>query len=73
MLPGFRPLAVKQFLGRIHRAEGKSKSIQRILLAAGCPVEERKAERLTERLSGMSILNDGVDVPLTEDDLMGMF
>jgi hypothetical protein len=73
LLPGFRPLAVKQFLGRVHRAEGKSKSIQRVLFAAGCPVEERKAERLTERLRGMSILNDGVDVPLTEDDLMGLF
>lgn len=73
LLPNFRPLVLRQFLGRVHRATGRSPSLQRVLFAGGCPVEERKAERLTERLRGMSILNDGVDVPITEEDMMGLF
>jgi len=73
LMPGFNPVNVVQFLGRVHRATGRSKSLQKVLFAAGCPTEERKAERLTERLRGMSILNDGVDIPITENDLMGLF
>ena len=73
LMPGFNPVNVVQFFGRVHRATGRSKSLQRALFAAGCPTEERKAERLTERLRGMSILNDGVDIPITENDLMGLF
>ena len=66
--PGWSPTDLKQALGRVHRAGGKSTSIQRILYAADT-VEERVAERIQERLRTLAILNDGVDLNLTETDL----
>jgi superfamily II DNA or RNA helicase len=66
--PGWSPTDLKQALGRVHRAGGKSTSIQRILYAADT-VEERVAERIQERLRNLAILNDGVEVNLTETDL----
>jgi superfamily II DNA or RNA helicase len=66
--PGWSPTDLKQALGRVWRAGGKSTSIQRILYAADT-VEERVAERIEERLRTLAILNDGIDFNLTETDL----
>ena len=66
--PGWSPTALKQALGRVWRAGGKSTSIQRILYAADT-VEERVAERIEERLRTLAILNDGVEFNLSETDL----
>jgi len=66
--PGWSPTDLKQALGRVWRAGGKSTSIQRILYAADT-VEERVAERIEERLRTLAILNDGIDFNLTEKDL----
>jgi hypothetical protein len=45
-------------VGRIHRANAKSKSIQRIVFAAGT-VEEQACEAVRAKLSNMALLNDG--------------
>jgi len=66
--PGWSPTDLKQALGRVWRAGGKSTSIQRILYAADT-VEERVAERIEERLRTLAILNDGIDFNLTEKDM----
>lgn len=66
--PGWSPTDLKQALGRVWRAGGKSTSIQRILYAADT-VEERVAERIEERLRTLAILNDGIDFNLSEKDL----
>ena len=66
--PGWSPTDLKQALGRVWRAGGKTTSIQRILYAADT-VEERVAERIEERLRTLAILNDGIEFNLTEKDL----
>jgi superfamily II DNA or RNA helicase len=66
--PGWSPTDLKQALGRVWRAGGKSTSIQRILYAADT-VEEQVAERIEERLRTLAILNDGIDFNLTDKDL----
>ena len=66
--PGWSPTDLKQALGRVWRAGGKSTSIQRILYAADT-VEEKVAERIEERLRTLAILNDGIEFNLTERDL----
>jgi SNF2 family DNA or RNA helicase len=66
--PGWSPTDLKQALGRVWRAGGKSTSIQRILYAADT-VEEKVAERIEERLRTLAILNDGIEFNLTEKDL----
>ena len=66
--PGWSPTDLKQALGRVWRAGGKSTSIQRILYAADT-VEEKVAERIEERLRTLAILNDGIDFNLTDKDL----
>lgn len=66
--PSWSARTLKQALGRVHRAGGRSVSIQRILYAADT-VEERVAERVDERLRTMAILNDGVELNLTDEDL----
>ncbi len=50
---------LKQVLGRVHRAGGKSKSIQYIIYAAGVGIEESICEKLDEKLKRMDTLNDG--------------
>jgi hypothetical protein len=52
----------------VWRSGGKSTSIQRILYAAGT-VEETVASRIEEKLRNLSLLNDGVDIKLTDEDL----
>ncbi len=49
----------RQVLGRIHRAGGKSKSIQFLVYAAGVPIEESICEKLDEKLKRLDLLSDG--------------
>jgi superfamily II DNA or RNA helicase len=56
--PGFNAVQLKQALGRVHRANARSKSVQRIVFAAGT-VEERACEAVRAKLSNMALLNDG--------------
>jgi superfamily II DNA or RNA helicase len=66
----------RQVLGRVHRAGGKSKSIQFLVYAAGVPIEESICEKLDERLKRLDLLNDGaIDptislLPETEEDVV---
>jgi superfamily II DNA or RNA helicase len=56
--PGFSAVQLKQALGRVHRANARSKSVQRIVFAAGT-VEERACEAVRAKLANMALLNDG--------------
>jgi superfamily II DNA or RNA helicase len=49
---------LKQALGRIHRINSKSKSVQRLVYCAGT-IEEKIAKRLNEKLKNIETLNDG--------------
>ena len=57
-LPGEDTRVMKQLLGRVWR-QGGTKSIQRILYAAGT-VEELMADRMDERLRNLDLFNDGI-------------
>ena len=50
---------LKQVLGRVHRAGGKTKSIQYIVYAAGIQIEEKTCNLLDEKLKRMDLLADG--------------
>jgi superfamily II DNA or RNA helicase len=50
---------LKQVLGRVHRAGGKTKSIQYIVYAAGSHIEEKTCNSLDEKLKRMDLLADG--------------
>jgi hypothetical protein len=56
--PSWRAKVIKQCLGRIPRAEGKSYCLQKFLYA-NVPVEQRMAYRLEARLDNLAMLNDG--------------
>jgi superfamily II DNA or RNA helicase len=56
--PSFNAVEMHQVLGRVHRAGGKSKSIQRLVYAAGT-IEEQVARRLNAKLAAMEAFNDG--------------
>lgn len=49
---------LKQVFGRIHRAGGKSKAIQKIIFCAET-IEESIAERVQEKMKNMDTINDG--------------
>ncbi len=66
--PTYSAKDLKQALGRVHRANGKSKSLQRIIYAAGT-VEEAVCKAVAKRLEAISSLNDG---DLYEKDLLGV-
>jgi superfamily II DNA or RNA helicase len=59
IMPSPSVFDLKQVLGRVHRAGGKSKSIQYLIYAAGVPIEESICEKLDEKLKRMDTLNDG--------------
>ena len=56
--PGFNAVQLKQALGRVQRANSKSKSVQRIVFAAGT-IEERACAAVRAKLGNMALLNDG--------------
>lgn len=65
--PTWSAVDLRQTLGRVHRAGGKSKSLQRLVYAAGT-VEEQVAATVESKLIDLDTLNDGVvsDLNLTE-------
>ena len=58
LCPTYNATDLKQALGRVHRAGGKSKSIQRLVYAAGT-VEENVAKSVNQKIAAISALNDG--------------
>jgi len=61
--PTWSSIELIQALGRIHRAGGKSKSLQRIIYAANT-VEEKIADKLRIKLKDLNTINNG-DLDLT--------
>jgi superfamily II DNA or RNA helicase len=61
--PTWSSIDLVQALGRIHRAGGKSKSLQRIIYIADT-VEERIADKLKIKLNNINYINNG-DLDLT--------
>jgi superfamily II DNA or RNA helicase len=55
--PTWRGVTLRQALGRVHRAGGKSKSIQKLLYASGS-IEEQIAARVRQKLSDIDTIND---------------
>lgn len=56
--PTYSAIDLKQALGRIHRAGGKSKSIQKIIFAADS-IEEQVMKKVQRKLNNIETLNDG--------------
>lgn len=56
--PSFSAINLVQALGRIHRAEGKSECIQKIMFAADT-IEERACSRCQSKINNIDNLNDG--------------
>ena len=61
--PTWSSLDLVQALGRIHRAGGKTKSLQRIIYTANT-IEERIAEKIKIKLKNINSINNG-DLDLT--------
>lgn len=61
--PCWSSIDLTQALGRVHRAGGKSKSLQRIIYAANT-VEEKIAEKVQLKLKDLNSINNG-DLDLT--------
>jgi hypothetical protein len=61
--PNWSSTSMVQALGRIHRAGGKSKSLQRIVYAAET-VEETIAQNIKNKLKDINSINNG-DLDLT--------
>jgi len=56
--PNYSAIQLKQALGRIHRVDGKTECVQKIIFAAGT-IEERACEKVQARLNNLALLNDG--------------
>lgn len=56
--PCWSSIDLTQALGRVHRANGKSKSLQRIIYTANT-IEERIAEKLQSKLKDLGAINNG--------------
>jgi len=61
--PSFDATEVKQALGRIYRAGGKSKAIQRFIFAAGT-IEETIALKIKQKIRRIDTINDGDIIPI---------
>lgn len=59
LMPTYSVFDLKQVLGRVHRAGGKSKSIQYLIYAAGVDIEESVCSALDGKLKRMDTLMDG--------------
>jgi len=69
--PSWNSIDLVQALGRIHRAGGKTKSLQRIIYVANT-VEERIAEKLKIKLKNINSINNG-DLDLTNIEFQNKF
>ncbi len=56
--PSYSAINLLQALGRIHRAEGKTKCTQKVMFAAGT-IEEDACKRVQSKLNNLECLNDG--------------
>lgn len=56
--PTYNAVHLRQCLGRVHRAGAKSKSIQKILFAAGT-IEEEVCKVVQAKLNNIDLINDG--------------
>lgn len=56
--PSFSAINMLQALGRIHRAEGKTKCIQKVMFADGT-IEVDACKRVQAKLNNLEALNDG--------------
>ena len=63
--PPYSVIKLKQAFGRVHRENSKSKSIQKIVYAAGTP-EERVVELMGTKLENLTMINNG---KITDEDL----
>jgi superfamily II DNA or RNA helicase len=57
--PTYSALDLIQVLGRVHRAGGKTKSIQYIAYCSGVPVEEKICRKLNEKMANLASIMDG--------------
>lgn len=64
--PTWNSIDLVQALGRVHRAGGKSKSIQRIVYVAKT-IEEKISRKVKEKLNSLNSINNG-DLDLTNID-----
>lgn len=60
--PDFSAVKLKQVLGRVHRAGGKTPSIQKIVLVSGT-IEDGVSASLAKKLANLDFLNDGDLMP----------
>jgi superfamily II DNA or RNA helicase len=67
--PSYSAIDLLQALGRVSRMGSTSTSIQHIVYAAGT-IEEGMASRVEEKLSNIKVLNDGIELTLTDGDLV---
>lgn len=56
--PTYHAVQLKQALGRIHRAGGKSKCVQRLIFTAKT-IEEKTCRSVKKKLNNLALLNDG--------------
>lgn len=61
--PTFNAVTLKQCLGRVHRAGGRSRSVQRLVYCAGT-IEESIAASVRKKLDRMDLISDGELSPL---------
>ena len=66
--PSYSAIDLLQALGRVSRMGATSTSIQHIVYASGT-IEEGMASRVEEKLSNIKVLNDGIELQLTDGDL----
>jgi superfamily II DNA or RNA helicase len=55
--PTWRAVTLRQSLGRVHRAGGRSKALQKLVYAAGT-IEETVADRVRGKLNQIDLIND---------------
>jgi hypothetical protein len=58
-MPTYSSFDLKQVLGRVHRAGGKTRSTQYIVYAAGVMLEEDICSKLDAKIKNMDLLADG--------------
>ncbi len=63
--PTYSVLKLKQALGRVHRENSKTKSIQKLLYVAGTQ-EEDVVDSMGQKLENLTLINNGT---ITDDDL----
>jgi len=67
--PSYSAIDLLQALGRVSRMGSTSTSIQHIVYASGT-IEEGMASRVEEKLNNIKVLNDGIELTLTDGDLV---